>query len=677
MPNPRNNEFQFVAFQSAPIKTAEGYKILMIHAGLVRPITGGTFHFSKEVLQASLKYWNGVNCFLDHDPNDGASVQTLAGIFSNPVWDEERQGIVADLRPAGAGEMTLRKYADEMLGDHDPKPNIGFSPVIIFTAEAEEVTSILRVRRTDLVIDPAFEHASFLSQFQRSNTAMKRKYLLADGSIAEHEEGQQPQGAVLYSPEAETHLSAMRAITGAQAQISAEVEGIKATHLQACQNLLTSSLDAELELPEEAKTLITSRFQNRTFKPDELKKEIDAFKAAFAKQSAGAIIQGSPQITGMFSNGDQLQAAMDDLLDAPREAGAENLKVHKFRGIKDAYLFLTGDYNFVGHVEPHLAKFQGTTATFPNIVANALNKSIVKHFKQFGQSGYDWWRAITTIESFESLNDVTWLRLGTIGSLPEVDEGEEYPELKIGDNGETSDFDKYGGYVSLTLEALDRDDTRLLRGMPRELALAAIRNISEQIAAIFTQASGAGPTLADGGALFNATAVTTAGGHANLRTTALGSNYTEWDAIAAAMYDQPMLVANETGYIGTGKKQAVEPRYILIPRAMKAGAEALFVPRWEAPAQNVSAVSPTWGGRVEVVVVPDFTDSNDYVAVIDPMLIPGVMLGTRFGLEPQIILAGDQNSPAMFMNDESRLKVRHFLTVGVGNWTALHKSNVT
>jgi hypothetical protein len=37
-----------------------------------------------------------------------------------------------------------------------------------------------------------------------------------------------------------------------------------------------------------------------------------------------------------------------------------------------------------------------------------------------------------------------------------------------------------------------------------------------------------GPTMADGGALFNITSVTTEGGHANLDTSALSAN--AWDA---------------------------------------------------------------------------------------------------------------------------------------------------
>lgn len=666
----RQESIRLDVFQSKPKETAKGYEVLVIRAG-----RANSWNFSAEVLKEAVILWDAIECFADHNVY-GESVHDLAGIFSNPRWSDTEQGIIADVRPTGPAADMLRMYAEEMLGENTPHPNMGFSPVLIFTAKGEDVEHILRVRSEDMVINPAFL-TKFIAEFQQRSNVMKKKYKMPDGSIVLIADGERvPDGAVLFSEEAEQHMTAMREITGAQAEISAAVQGAKEMHMQACQDLLKSSLDAELSLSDPAKTLIRQRFEKRTFKAQELADEIKTFKDAFAAQSAGAVVAGPRQVTGMFSSEDQLQAAMDDLLDAPREQSASNLRVHRFSGIREAYLMLTGDYGFVGDTLPQLAQFQGTTATFPNLVANALNKAIVKHWKKYGEAGYNWWEKITTVEPFESLHEITWLRLGTIASLPEVGEGEDYPELKLGDNGENSTFIKYGGYLSFTLEAMDKDNTRKLRQAPREIAMAAIRNISEKIAYIFTQASGAGPTLEDTGALFNSTAVTTAGGHANLRTTALGTTYTEWDAIAAAMHDQPMLVANESGYYGTGKKQAIEPAHILVPRALKAPAEALFLPRWESQAQNVAAVSPTWGGRVQVSVVPEFTDATDFAAVIDKDLVPGIMLGTRFGLMPQIIIAGDQRDPAMFANDESRLKVRHFLATGIGNWTALHKSNV-
>ena len=43
---------------------------------------------------------------------------------------------------------------------------------------------------------------------------------------------------------------------------------------------------------------------------------------------------------------------------------------------------------------------------------------------------------------------------------------------------------------------------------------------------------------------------------------------------------------------------------------------------------------------------------------------------------PEIFIAGDEKSPAVFMNDEHRLKVRHFLACWVNDFRPLHKSNV-
>jgi hypothetical protein len=52
------------------------------------------------------------------------------------------------------------------------------------------------------------------------------------------------------------------------------------------------------------------------------------------------------------------------------------------------------------------------------------------------------------------------------------------------------------------------------------------------------------------------------------------------------------------------------------------------------------------------------------------------MIGEIFGLMPQIYVAGSESDPAMFANDESRIKVRQFLTVGIANWRGLAKNNV-
>jgi hypothetical protein len=124
MPNPRNNELRFDTFQSAPKKTAKGYEILCIHTG-----QANGWNFRADVLQESVKFFESIECFTDHNVF-GESVHDLAGVLSNPRWDDNQQGIVADLRPTGPAAELLRAYADEMLSDTTPYSNMGFSPVL-------------------------------------------------------------------------------------------------------------------------------------------------------------------------------------------------------------------------------------------------------------------------------------------------------------------------------------------------------------------------------------------------------------------------------------------------------------------------------------------------------------------------------------------------------------------
>lgn len=473
----------------------------------------------------------------------------------------------------------------------------------------------------------------------------------------------------------EANTRAIATLTGEterQAALQSQLDKSNGILAAQCSQLLATALQLS-RLPEIVQTRIKKQFEGKVFEAPALQAAIDEARAEVSALQGGSTVQGHARINSVYNSEDQIRAAMDDLLGAPRDAGSENLKVHKFDGIKDAYLKLTGDINFFGGFDPEFAL--GSTATFPGIVKDSQNKILTVAWDKYGELGYGWWKDVVSIEHFDNLNQIDWLRLGTIGSLPTVAEGAEYTELPIGDNVETSDWTKYGGYVGLTLEAVLRDDTRAFRKMPDQVALGAMRNISEQIAAIFTSNSAAGPTLADGGALFNSTAVTTAGGHANLLTTALGTDYTAWRAVSTAMYKQPMLIKNATGYYGIGKRQAVRPRFALVPADLADQATDLFISR-QNPQDNKNFENHTFG-KVLPRVVPEWTDATDWAAVADPRELPCLMLGEIFGVKPQIFVAGRETDPAMFANDESRIKVRQFLAVGVADFRGLHKSNVT
>jgi hypothetical protein len=352
---------------------------------------------------------------------------------------------------------------------------------------------------------------------------------------------------------------------------------------------------------------------------------------------------------------------VDDLFDAPRDEHMQAAKVERLSGIRELYVGLTGDTSLTGGYYKDQARF-ATTATLPNLIKNAMNKIIKDQANLLGQAGYLWWKPIVQVEHFDNLNQITGTFVSEIGALPTVAEGAEYTELPVSDVAEVGNWTKYGGYLPLTMELIDRDNLGKLKNYPRKMATAAIRSLSAAIAGIFTANSGAGPAMSDGLNVFHAS-------HSNVGTTALAS--AEWEVACKAVYNQSLLVAAGQ----TAPKLAIDPRYLLVPRALRLAAYQLLYPQMER-ATNIFTQNMQQGQPGDVITVPDWTDANDWAVMCDPALAPAIYVGERFGLTPEIFVSGDPLSPAMFSNDETRLKVRFFVSVFVADFRPMYKENV-
>ena len=665
--------------------TQEGERVQLSALGFVNPagrfevdaITAGQANgwtFSEACLQDSLPLWEGAACFVDHGDLwsfGGRSVKDLGGVFQKPRWSDESKGVRLELVAQGPAGGLVEELGRQILGELGVKLPVGFSADISFQAKQREVTKILRVHSVDLVFNPARGGA-----FVRAlNSLQGGSRMAIPNDVAPAVPNPQPAGA---GGDMDT-LRQLLQVQQERSRLAEEEDKVAALRIQMCGYLLDSALVVS-KLPGTMQEHVRKQFAGRAFEPSELNAAIDEARKLVSDLQGPLRVQGPTRgnVSAMFSSEDQIKVAVHDMFGVERDKGLEGCSPARMSGIRELYHMLTGDYDLHGGYYPERARL-ATTADFTGLVANVMNKAVVTRWEQMGRAGYDWWQKIAHVEHFTNLQQVRWLITGTVASLPEVAKGAEYTPLMIGEGHELSSFVKYGGYVGIDLEDLINDDTRKIRQTPRELASSAIRNISELVAALFTQASAVGPTLVDTGALFNSTAVTTAGGHLNLLTTALGTTYAAWETVAAAVYNQPMLVSNDTGYIGTGKKLALDPKFCLVPRALKGQAEALFMPRM-ASVTGAQLIAPsglaTYMGQVVPLTVPEWTDATDWAAVCDPLLAPGVCIGEAFGLMPEIFVAGDELSPAVFMNDEFRVKVRHHIAVGVADYRPLHKENV-
>ncbi len=603
----RNMEEQRTSLpmEGTPDVGGNGFEILCITAG-----TGNGWEFSPEVLRAAVPLFDGVQCFIDHlplDSEDGHSVRDAAGLISEPVFDEEAQGIRAKLTPFGPSADLLTETCQQILNAEGTDTRIGFSADLGFNSEGNVVTEIVKIYSVDLVIDPA-----------RGGAVLRALNSLRNSG----------------------NRGAMRGL---------------------CRQVLDSGLSAS-GLPDPIKFRIRDRFANRIFEPSELDAAIADGRRMYAALTAGKSVSGvSGRVGSMYSSTDRLTAAVHDLLGARRPANLRSVRCERLSGIRELYTMMTGDYDFHGGYYADRARFSAS-ADLPGILKNALNKLIAQRWDELGVSGYRWWEKVVTVEHFENLQDVTGILVGEMDLLPAVNEGAAYQPLDVTDSPEVSAWNKYGAYIGLTIEMFERDDTLRLRQYPFKLATAGLRRISSLVANVFTGNGGAGPVMADGKNVFHTA-------HGNLGTDALSG--AAWEAASSAVWNQSMLTAAGA----SAPKLAVDARYLIVPRSLRLTAQRVLYPSLAYEA-DITSENLQRGQFGDVITCPEFTDNNNWAAVADPTIAPAIYIGERFGLMPEIYIADNQVSGALFTNDEIRVKARHFLNVMVADYRPLFKSNV-
>jgi hypothetical protein len=399
--------------------------------------------------------------------------------------------------------------------------------------------------------------------------------------------------------------------------------------------------------------------------------QLDRLTAAMAEQVEPQVVQGmgtAPADRSRISLGrtglEQVSAAFEAMVSGRRPPG----DIQPLTGIREMYHLLSGDYEMTGLFNSdrvYLANVN--SSTMASMVANILNKVVVNVFQEYPQ----WWLPAVTIQDFNSLQDAAWITLGGVGELPTVAEGAAYTELPWDDMKETDPFVKKGGYLGLTLEAIDKDDTGRLMMAPRALAQAAWLTLGKAISAVFTANTGTGPTMSDGNALFDAT------NHGNLLTTAL--SFTAWEAVKVAMMKQTELNSSER--LGA----LTRPYLLWVPIDLETTALQVLASEGE-PGGSDNDVNVNAEGndrelrlanaRRRVIVCPLWTDTNNWAAQADPRLYPSIGLGFRYGRNPEIFSVASPTAGLMFTNDTLPVKVRFFFAVGPTDWRGLHKSNV-
>ena len=79
----------------------------------------------------------------------------------------------------------------------------------------------------------------------------------------------------------------------------------------------------------------------------------------------------------------------------------------------------------------------------------------------------------------------------------------------------------------------------------------------------------------------------------------------------------------------------------------------------------------------EVIVVPYWTDANDWAAVADPRRIPTIEVGFFGGQEnPELFVQDMPNVGSLFSNDQITYKIRHIYSGAVMDFRGFYKAVV-
>ena len=328
------------------------YQVTAMDAG-----SGNGWEFSPAVLAASTRLWQRVNVYLGHardderGPNGERQPPQLCGVFSGGYFDADGAAIRGRLRLVGPAAAMARSVARAYLdayGSGEVAPDVGLSASLFLVAVGNRVEEITRVESLDVIATTPARGGRFeaaLSAMEDQDMAHAVKVALSQAPSDSPLAVGAPSGADAL-PAQGSHDVGTVAVEPMAGDLAAQVAAAVAAALGPMQT------------------------------------DIASLRTGLAAQVAPAVIQnlGAPSDSGRRDGRitpgqaplDQLQTAVDAMFGVRLPQGAA---FSRLRGIKDLYLFVTGDDEMLGVFRPERAQFANATSTTLNdLTKNALNK---------------------------------------------------------------------------------------------------------------------------------------------------------------------------------------------------------------------------------------------------------------------------------------------------------------
>jgi len=672
--------------------------------------------YKPEVLKKAVSLFEGAKAYayefkgqmFDHLPDTVRSkidnsvlVKNLVGIYENVRWDENRQAIVGKFRVIASWLKDMLKNA----WDNGLKDVLGFSiDAIVKIDEATgEVVELAKIDEVTIVSNPAAggKLLRMVASEQNHNEELEMEKLLA------YLKEKYPEVAANIK-ESATIEELVDALMQARAEegkvgtdgISADdvkqmIEAVlaeresEAAKKRASRELLELKL-AESKLPEPMKEDILADYGDRVLTEDEVNKILGRKQKTLARMAeSGVNVPGQEREDGQVKikqdEKEKWAKAMDLMLDAqPHDTDGNR----GFQSLHESFRVITGQSGtpseigqkiftcvayalepegvqrdvWMRQVESHINRLTETvtTSAWAQVFGDSIRRKLQK---EYAHPDFQVWRKIVSqISSVPDFRTNRRIIVGGYGNLSTVAEGATYASLTSPtDNEVTFAVQKRGGLEDYTLEAAINDDLGMLRRIPQKLGRAAARTLYEFVFDFLANGFTTVVWDVDATAIFDAT-------HNNTSTTALSET-----ALTTAIQ-----AIREQTEQDSGKPLGLLPKYLVVPVELeKTAMELVGSPVTQQAARNETVANVFLRKfNLEPIVVPYYTDANNWFVVADPSGVETIEIAFLQGKqEPELFIQDQPKVGSVFTADKITFKIRHIYGGDVLDYRGLYGAN--
>lgn len=300
-----------------------------------------------------------------------------------------------------------------------------------------------------------------------------------------------------------------------------------------------------------------------------------------------------------------------------------------------------------------------TSSDFPQLMSNVAGKVLRAAYGNFPNT----WNLWATAGSVSDFKVHPRIQLGSFDNLATIVEGGEFNYGSLKEDYENASAVTKGKGIALTRQMIVNDDLGAFQRRASLMGRAAARSVNTDAYAYLTSgSSNHGPTSTDTGQYFNATAVTTAGGHANLTGTGTAISVASLGVGRVAMRKQKDKGLKET--------LNIEPAVLLTPVGKEDLARQVIVSETD-PASSNSRVANIYRNRFQVVSDPylDGISATAWYLLANPADVAAFEVVFLDGVQEPFV-----DEMIDFDTDSMKFKVRLDYGVAIGDWRAGYKN---